>query len=301
MLYRLAIKINKLVAGDPFKANIPIICIGNLTVGGNGKTPLAIAIGNHLQNKGYRLAFLSRGFGGRIKKPLAVDLHLHDHFAVGDEALMLARIAPTYVGSNRSLAAKMAMADGADILVMDDGMQHHSLHKDLTILAIDSKYKFGNELMLPAGPLREPLADGLSKADVIVYTGAIQGLKRTYDKPLFNVGYQIANCEEIAHKSFIAICSIALPEKFFETATAAGATIMEKHIYPDHYNYTAKEIDNLLSRANQLGVKVLTTSKDAIKLNPDQQKKVVVLNLALEGSDQLNQYIDNWLNNFNKK
>jgi tetraacyldisaccharide 4'-kinase len=154
----------------PYRAKARILCIGNLTAGGSGKTPVALAIGARLQTEGRKTFFLTRGYGGSERGPTQVSAD-HDANQVGDEALLLARTAPTIVARDRAQGAAYADARGANILVMDDGHQNFSLAKDLSIVVVDGESDFGNRLMIPAGPLRESVSQGLTRADAVIVMG----------------------------------------------------------------------------------------------------------------------------------
>jgi len=305
LCYRMLSFLKKHLTHKPIKLAIPVICIGNITAGGAGKTPLAIEIGKSLLSHGIKVAYLTRGFGGNNKHHGLVDLKKHNHTHVGDEAIMLASIAPTYVGSNRSITGKIAQADGVEVIIMDDGMQHHSLYKDLTILTLDADYQFGNRMTIPSGPLRQTVASGLSEAEIIVCTSTADAdlsstIKQAFmgeetSKPCFMIKYMPVNPGQLRGKEFVGLCSIASPNKFIQTAEKAGAKLIRIHAYPDHYAYTPSEIDYILASAKKDGVKILTTSKDAVKMSPKQLQQVVTLELKLLDENGLINYLLDWI------
>lgn len=293
IIYYILTAINNIKLRPPVKLSSFVICIGNITVGGTGKTPIAIKIGKLFQKEGFKVAYLTRGFGGKTNHIGLIDNTIHSHHEVGDEAIMLSKTASTYIGKDRSITGALAEKDGAEIIIMDDGMQNSSLHKDITILAFDAQYKFGNGFLLPSGPLRETLNDGFKKADILVCTNVPEetdnlikhSFPKLMHKPCFTINYITKNASTLNKNKFIILCSIADPEKFIGTAQKAGAIILETILYPDHHNYTAKEIDDAITRANAAGCKILTTSKDAVKMTSSQNEQVVILELELESKD----------------
>src|SRR6266702_4634659 len=154
-------------------AGVPLICVGNPTLGGAGKTPAALAIGRFLKAAGERPFFLSRGYGGRARGPLVVDPGRHGAREVGDEPLLLARIAPTVVARARPAGAAVARARGASVIVMDDGFQNPSLAKDFAVLVLDGRRGIGNARVFPAGPLRAPLEIQLERTQALIAVGEI--------------------------------------------------------------------------------------------------------------------------------
>jgi tetraacyldisaccharide 4'-kinase len=272
----------------PWHAPVPVICIGNLTVGGAGKTPTAIAVGRVLQEFGMSVAFLSRGYGGSEKGPVLVDLAVHNARKVGDEPLLLARCAPTWVARDRKDGARLAIADGADVLVMDDGLQNPSLRKDLRIVVVDGSYGFGNERVLPAGPLREPLARGLARADAFVVIGPDRrGLARRLgaQAPVLAAALVPDDAARgLSGRKLHAFAGIGRPEKFFATLDAIGAVRAAAHAFADHHPYSAIEIERLLADAERAGAVLVTTTKDHVRLPPALRARVtaVAVDLAFE-------------------
>ncbi len=250
----------------PSKVKVPVICVGNITAGGSGKTPTVIALAQTLLAQNKKVAIITRGYGGSGRKhgPLEVTLN-SDSSIVGDEALLLATIAPTYICNNRFIAAQAAYGHGAEIIIMDDGMQHYSLYKDFTLMVVDGQEQFGNGLLLPAGPMRESLKRGLSKADATLVIGGEPPSTLQNVPHVYKTAIKVSNSHEVLKRDFIAVCGIANPSKFFGTAQACGANLMETIMFPDHYNYPSKELEAIFERANSLQIKVLTTSKDAVK------------------------------------
>ncbi len=253
-------------------AGIPIVCIGNLTLGGAGKTPAAMAVARILDAAGRRPVMLSRGYGGALKGPVGVDPARHGAADVGDEPLLLARCAPTIVARDRAAGADAARAAGAGAIVMDDGFQSSALHKDRSILVVDGRRGIGNGRVFPAGPLRGPLQDQLGRANALMVIGvgaggeAVAALAR--DIPVFH-GRLEPNAEALAllkGRPVLAFAGIGDPEKFFATLRDAGIEIGATVPFPDHHRYRRFEARELIERAGRGGLVLVTTEKDQARL-----------------------------------
>jgi tetraacyldisaccharide 4'-kinase len=253
---------------------VPVVCLGNLTVGGAGKTPAAIAVARLLLASRQRPFFLTRGYGGRLRGPVRVDPAAHGSADVGDEPLLLARLAPTVVARDRVAGAAAARSGGATIIVMDDGFQNPSLVKDLAILMVDGRRGIGNGRMIPAGPLRAPLNMQMARAQALIVVGPSDGagtlfeLAQRYNVTLFHGRLEperSALAALGAHK-VLAFAGIGNPEKFFATLADAGIEVAERASFPDHHRYTAKEAQTLLRRAETANLVLLTTEKDLARL-----------------------------------
>lgn len=275
----------------PYKATIPVICIGNIVAGGSGKTPTVLALMSLIQR--YKLAsspcFLTRGYGGDFKDTTIVDLHLHEATQVGDETLLLARMAQVIQSPDRVQGAKCAQDQCHDLIVMDDGFQNFSLHKDLHILVIDGASGFGNGRLLPSGPLREPLENAFSRTQAVILIGEDHHNILTFlpkNLPVFKAQIQ-ASAQPDLSVPYIAFCGLARPEKFYQSLREAGVALIETHDYADHYIYKAKDIAFLQRRANELGTKLITTDKDMVKLaHFDDVMEVATLSIDLEWFDE---------------
>lgn len=251
------------------RIGIPVICVGNPTVGGAGKTPTAMAIARMLSAAGERPAFLTRGYGGRLAGPVMVD-PAHSAVQVGDEPLLLARVAPTIVASNRPAGARLAKASGASVVVMDDGFQNPSLAKDCSILVLDAR-GIGNACVLPAGPLRAPLGPQLARASAILIVGAADPLLPQTAVPVFRATLEpdAATVKSLAGRQVLAFAGIGDPEKFFATLKAAGIEAPVQRAFPDHHRYSAAEAAALIADAGRDGLALLTTEKDLARLKGD--------------------------------
>jgi tetraacyldisaccharide 4'-kinase len=258
------------------RAGVPVICIGNLTVGGAGKTPTAIAVARMLMAAGEKPMFLTRGYGGTLAGPVTVQSQ-HKAQDVGDEPLLLARIAPTVVARNRVAGARHATENGAGIIVMDDGFQNPSLAKDLSILVIDGTQGIGNGRVLPAGPLRAPLDAQLERAQAILIVGEITGAARLViaararGLPFFHAKLEPdpAVVAALAGSKVLGFAGIGNPLKFFATLADHGIEAPICRGFDDHHRYRGDEAAALLNDAERNGLTLLTTEKDLARMQGD--------------------------------
>ena len=260
----------------PRAVRIPVICIGNLTVGGSGKTPVVAAVRARLVERGLRAASLSRGYGGRLRTPTRVDPAVHTAREVGDEPLMLAGTGETWIGANRwETACEMASA-GVDVVVMDDGHQNPTLAKDLSLLVVDGEAPFGNGHVLPKGPLREPVAEGLSRSDAVILIGDAPEPEplQAAGKPLLRA--RIAPREEAPGGALVAFAGIGRPEKVFDSLAAAGADLRECVAFPDHHPYSQRDLAYLRGLAHDHAARLVTTQKDLVRLAGSERADLLV-------------------------
>ncbi|CAA6606188.1 Tetraacyldisaccharide 4'-kinase [Rhodospirillaceae bacterium LM-1] len=273
----------------PEKVGIPVICIGNLVAGGAGKTPVVQSLARQLLAMGRHPSILLRGYGGSETGPLLVDPVRHTAKSVGDEALLHASIAPTWISSDRAMGARAAIAQGADVILMDDGFQNSGLFQDLPILVVDGETGFGNGRVIPAGPLREPVADGVKRAKAVVLIGPdkCEVLPRLKPLPVFKARI-VADATNVSfHNSdVVAFAGIGRPQKFFATLQEQGAKIAMAFPFPDHHAYTECEIEALLEQAKDLQARLVTTAKDHVRLPKDVQERVEVLKISLRWDDE---------------
>lgn len=265
----------------PYKADIPVICIGNLTVGGSGKTPFVAALRENLRARGKRAASLSRGYRGSLTGPLKVDFSYHSADQVGDEPLMLSCTGETWIGADRPAAAKAIAADGAEVIIMDDGHQNPTLHKDLSIIIIDGGNPVGNGLTFPKGPLREPVSAGLARADAVIIMGAlIEPMKEldAFDGPVIHAG--VTPLAGAPGGPLVAFAGIGRPQKFFDTLIAIGAQLVESVPFPDHHTFSESDLSMLRKLAEERGAKLITTEKDFVRMTPADREGI--LNLPVQ-------------------
>lgn len=260
----------------PFDPGLPVICVGNLTAGGSGKTPVAIAIAEMLRAKGHKPYFLTRGYGGSEKGP-ALASRGHTADVMGDEALLLARTAPAIVARDRAAGARLAKEKGASVLVMDDGHQNFSLRKTLSLVVVDAETGFGNGHQIPAGPLREPVAQGLVRADAVVLVGDGAPDLKACAGPVLRAHIQ-ADGAAFAGQDVFAFAGIGRPEKFVASLEDNGASITGRCFFADHHPYAEDEITQLKMIAGD--ATLVTTEKDFVRLTVQQRENIRVLKVS---------------------
>jgi tetraacyldisaccharide 4'-kinase len=273
------------------KVSVPVICVGNLVMGGAGKTPTVITIVKLLQELGHQPHILSRGYGGYFREVAKVDNKKHSYLQVGDEPLLLSQYASTWIGISRVETARAAIADGASILVMDDGLQSSRLVKDFSIIVVDTIQGLGNNRVFPAGPLREPIQKGLERAQVVVLVGSEERFKKP--KILNNFALQYT-ARLLTNFSFdpqpvVAFAGIGCPEKFRYTLESQGFTIKEFIDYADHHPYTIVDMHKLQRLSKIHKAPLITTEKDHFRIPPSHRKFVLTLPVSLQ-FDQLEDF-----------
>ena len=288
-LYQLGAR-GRAALARPAEAGVPVVCVGNFTAGGAGKTPTVLALAALLAEEGIHPHILTRGYGGGESGPLLVDPARHDAHAVGDEALLLARAAPTWLCRDRAAGAAAATSAGATILLMDDGMQTPNLVKDLCLAVIDGGAGFGNEHLLPAGPLREPLATGLRRVNALVLVGddrrgALAALGE-HDLPVIEADLVPGDeARALRERPVVAFAGIGRPEKFFETLESSGCTVVARYAFADHHRYEPGEIAAIIEHAKERNAQPVTTEKDHVRLPPDARAMVRTLPVTLAWRD----------------
>lgn len=278
----------RFAATEPAVLDVPVICVGNVTVGGTGKTPLAMKLAELLLEMGHTPAFLTRGYMGQAKVNVQVDADVHSAADVGDEALLLARIAPTYAGADRVSSAHMAVQAGADCLIMDDGLQNPQLAKDFSILVVDAKRGLGNGRLLPAGPLREPLGAALARTQAVFVMGdgsprelADLALRRARLKPV----------QSPPTGPLLAFAGIGDPQRFFDALRAAGGDVVQEWPFPDHHAFGSRDLAQLQAWAREENAQLITTEKDHVRLPGEIREQVLSWPVAVSMQVET----ENWL------
>jgi tetraacyldisaccharide 4'-kinase len=292
--YWLGGKIRRAIA-TPYRAKIPVICVGNIVAGGAGKTPTALSLGHALQQGGAHPVFVTRGYGGTEQGPLRVDLTLHTAREVGDEALLLARIAPVWVGRDRAAAIRAAEPHGTHI-IMDDGLQNPFVLPDLAFLVLDGESSFGNGFLIPAGPLRETFGDALKRVSAVILIGEQrdQAIAAVSQCPVMHARWEPNLPQDFpVPQKFFAFAGIGRPAKFYETAIKAGLNIVATQDFSDHYPYSDDDLAALEKKAATHNARLLTTEKDWVRLPDHVRRRVTAfpVKLVFKQPDQLARFL----------
>ena len=304
-----AVADHRMAASPRHRSPLPVICIGNFTAGGTGKTPLSLTIAERLISRGLAPAFLTRGYGADRRTPGWVEPATETAREAGDEPLLLARVAPVFISPDRAAGARMieSRRPAIDVIVMDDGLQNPALAKDLRIALVDGHRGFGNGCVMPAGPLRASLELQLSLADVIVINEPSEGddaasnmpagpaswLGERFPGPVLSA--RVAPSGDVAWllgKPLIAFAGIANPQRFYALLATLGAEVMETRSFGDHHPFREAEARALLARAEALGAELVTTEKDQVRLGGGgalgelaARSRVLPIRLTFDGSD----------------
>jgi len=301
LLFRLGTKIRNIISKTNFSP-LPVICVGNIVVGGAGKTPVSLKIGKMLIKAGYKPHFISRGYAGIIKTSTLVQ-SWHSPISVGDESILLSEVAPTWIGKNRGESIKIAKKNGGDSIIMDDGFQNPTIQKDFSIIVINADQEFGNKRVMPSGPLRESIKRGLLRTNLVIIIGQIsEYLKETIPShiPIIKAKFEINKENKIFKgQKITAFAGIAYPEKFFYSLAKQGAKIVKKIIYPDHHIYDENDLLNLAETANKTQSILVSTKKDFVRIPKSYRSLVNTLEgeIVFENSDLLLEILSNIIEN----
>ncbi len=296
-------------------APVPVICVGNFTVGGAGKTPTAIALARAAKRMGHRPGFLSRGYGGSLDVTTVVDPGHHRADAVGDEALLLAAEAMTVISRRRVEGAKQLAAEGVDMIIMDDGFQSARLHLDFALVVIDTRRGIGNGHLVPGGPVRAPIGEQMRQLSAILKVGdgnAADALVRQAaraGKAVYVSAIRPHEDRALSGQNVLAYAGIADPEKFYRTVRSVGGLISESRSFPDHHYFSEDEIRSLLADAERDGLVLVTTAKDAARLAGHtgaaatlrQRSKVVEIDMIFDDPRAATTIIDTAFRNFRER
>ena len=267
-----AVTARRIARTVPAAAPAPVICVGNLTVGGTGKTPVALAIVDAATALGRTPAALSRGHGGALRGPLRVEPRVHGAREVGDEPLLLARAGPDYIDRGCFEGARLAVAEGADLIIMDDGHQNPRLEKTLSIVVVDAITGWGANKVVPAGPLREPVAVGLARADAVIAMTPCAEAEIDFTRlglDTLSIPVLKAWLEPVSQPPagpLLAFAGIGRPQKFFDALRRSGGELADAVSYPDHHSFTRSDIDHLADLAESHDAQLITTEKDWVRL-----------------------------------
>lgn len=290
LLYLLIAKL-KFKLQTTVKFNKKIICIGNVTVGGAGKTPIAIALGKLLIKNGYKIAYVCKNYSGSLKGPKEVSKN-HSSEEVIDEALLLAKIAKTFVAKDRSAAIASACKEAVDFIICDDGLQNNCFHKDLSVLVIDGNFGFGNGLIFPSGPLRENISSALERIDFIFVIGKIHSITQNQikTKKIFYLTPKFHLASQHHEANYVAFAGIAYPQKFFDALKDVGIVPIETISYGDHYQYNEKEIMDLIQKSEQKNARLITTEKDYARIPKKFHRHIDVLKMEINIESEILKY-----------
>jgi tetraacyldisaccharide 4'-kinase len=271
----------------PYRAPVPVLCVGNLVAGGSGKTPVVLSLARLFADRGIAVHVVTRGYGGKLRGPMQADAARHAADAIGDEALLLADVAPCWIAKDRAAGAAAAAKAGAEAILLDDGFQNPSIAKDLSLVVVDAEYGFGNGRVIPAGPLRERVAAGLARADAVVLIGdaPLPTELVAASCPVLRAAVEPVSGDRFKNARIVAFAGIGRPEKFFAMPHRLGAQLVATHAFGDHHPYRADQIARLRETAARHGARLVTTAKDWVRLPPELRIGIEVLDIEIRWRD----------------
>ena len=267
------------------RVGIPVICVGNINVGGAGKTPFVLHLVDLLKKNKVNAHVITRGYRGKLKGPIKVNLKKHSFKEVGDEALLLAKKTITWVSKNKFDGAINATLDGADLIILDDGLQNYSLHQDLKIILVDGDFGFGNKLLLPAGPLRETINNGVKKSDLLIINNKDDCLlKKSMGNKILTLhtNTKIVNFEKLKNKKVVAFAGLGRSEKFYNSLLKNNINVVKFFSYPDHYSFKEGELKKIILYAKKNNAIIASTFKDKQRINSKFKKKIIFIDIRSE-------------------
>lgn len=305
----------RLLKAEPPKISLPVLCIGNFTVGGAGKTPTAIAFAEGAKGRGFKPGIVSRGYGGAYKGLHVVDITQDSARYVGDEPLLLARHTLVALCPDRLKAAHHLQTLGCDFIIMDDGFQSARLFADFSLLVVDAARGIGNGRVIPAGPLRAPLTDQMRKADALLRIGKGDGADFVIrqaaraGRPIYEARLEPSSITPVAGNRWLAFAGIGNPEKFYASVAEAGGEIVETRSFPDHHSFDADDIRSLIDTARRQGLGLITTAKDQVRLATMigvpaaflAKLAVLDVDLKFDRSDALDRILDTVVERFKSR
>jgi len=279
----------RLARSQPWKAPVPVICVGNLSAGGTGKTPIVRDLATRLKARGYRPGILSRGYGGAERGPLEVEPGKHSAAQVGDEPLLLARDVECWIAADRVAGARAMVDKGIDFVIMDDGLQNPSLAQDLRLLTVDGAIGFGNGHGIPAGPLRESISAGLARTDAVIVLGKDERrLIEHYSgrSNMLQASVVLEGASWLVQRRVVGFAGLGRPDKFRVSLEEAGANVLGFHAFADHHPYTDDDLRDLMARSETLNAELVTTEKDWVRLGDKWRRYIKAIAIGIVWQDE---------------
>ena len=284
------------------KMPLPVVCIGNVTLGGAGKTPTVIFLASYLKKNNIDAHVVSRGYGGKFKDTVCVNRKHHDASDVGDEPLLISRHAKVWVSRKKRDGIFSAYKAGADLVLLDDGHQNFSIEKNVSILVFDAEHNLKNERIFPMGNLRESPSSAITRADFFICIGSSSSRKKFkknflqyHNSKLIEGEFKPNIIPKLRNRKLVAFCAIGRPEKFFSMLKNLNMQVIQEISFPDHHFYTERQLANILKIADKNNALIVTTEKDYVKLSESFKTKIypIKIELHLPKSEKLLQGLKN--------